>query len=222
MEKVGEFWVPSKDVRGTRNRNKVARDFADGRGRVGPIESAIETIKKTAPELDLANMSAFDGGANVGSYTRVMAAHFGTVISLEPAPDTFACLEANVHDWGLLPRVIPYMAAVGDQRDYISMGRAWGRRSITSKINGKGNIPAVPLDAFGRSDVALIKLDIEGYEEKALIGAQQTIETCRPFIMMEVKEDEPGDPLAAHRRLLSMGYKDIHHDGINWLYQPEG
>lgn len=223
MKKFGEFWVPDADARGARNRRKMEGAFVGKQGSIEPLLKAIEIMQAQPGAEALADRSAIDAGANVGSYTRVMARHFAHVLSLEPSPDTFACLERNVFEWGILPKVQPYMAAVSDSRSYVRMGTSFGRLSITRKVTGKGNIPALALDSFGLQNVGLLKLDVEGFEEKALIGAKALIADSRPYVFMEVKpkEEEASErPYAAQNLLLGMGYEVIAELGANRLYKP--
>lgn len=223
MKKFGNFWVPDADARGRRNRTKLQRMYAEDEGTARPLLNAMEAIAAASPDWKPAQMVAIDGGANVGAYTRALAMRFARVISLEPAPDTFACLERNVFDWGLLPKVQTHMAALSDARTHISMGRGFGRLSITSRISGEGPIPALPIDSFGLTQVGFIKLDVEGFELNALKGAQETIRQSRPFVLMEVKpaeEERAAQPYAAERYLLEMGYELMTTMGINRLYRP--
>jgi hypothetical protein len=54
------------------------------------------------------------------------------------------------------------------------------------------SIPVMPLDdiadSFAIDRLDFVKLDIEGHEDKFLVGARRTIEQFRPIIHMEVNE----------------------------------
>lgn len=191
MRKVGEFWVPDIDTHWFRNRTKTEANFAaGGLGRdIGNLDGAIARMAELAGAEALARSAAIDAGANVGAYARRMAQHFAVVHALEPAPDTFECLARNVQDWGLAGRIIPHAKAVSAAREGVAMGSGgFLRRSIAREVTGPGDIPAIPLDDLGLTDCLFLKLDVEGYELKALEGAARTVEACRPFVMMEVKE----------------------------------
>ena len=223
MKKFGNFWVPDADARGSKNRKKMTALFGSKEGSVEPLELAINHICENKPGL-LANAgSAIDAGANVGSYTRVLARHFAAVYAFEPARDTFQCLERNVFENGDYDKVHLYNAAVSDERSYVGVKRSWFRLSITSTVSGKGDVPAVPLDALGLKDLRFLKLDVEGFEYQALLGAKATIEKCRPAVLMEVKpaeEEQLPEPYKAENLLLALGFTAVLTSGINRLYYP--
>ena len=54
-------------------------------------------------------------------------------------------------------------------------------------VAGDGPIPMLRIDDLGLQSCGLICLDIEGYEMKALRGAQATIRRCRPAVVIEDK-----------------------------------
>lgn len=191
MQKVGDFWVPDIDTHWFRNRAKTQANFAaGGLGRdIGNLDGAIAAMTRLAGAGALAQSSAIDAGANVGAYARRMAQHFATVHALEPAPDTYDCLARNVQDWGMAGRIVPHAKAVSAAREGVAMGSGgFLRRSIAREVSGPGDIPAIPLDDLDLQDCLFLKLDVEGYELKALEGAAATIDRCRPFVMMEVKD----------------------------------
>ena len=145
--------------------------------------------------------------------------------AFEPARDTFQCLERNVFENGDYDKVRLYNAAVSDERAYVGVKRSWFRLSITSTVSGKGDVPAVPLDALGLKDLRFLKLDVEGFEYQALLGAKATIDKCRPAVLMEVKpaeEEQLPEPYKAEKLLLAMGFTAVLTAGINRLYYPCG
>lgn len=223
MKKFGNFWVPDADAKGAKNRKRMAALFGAKEGSIEALELAIEHIRKNKPALLTNGGSAIDAGANVGSYTRVLAKHFTKVYAFEPARDTFQCLERNVFENGDYDKVHLYNAAVSDERSYVGVKRSWLRLSITSTVSGKGDVPAVPLDSLALDGLRFLKLDVEGFEYQALLGAKATIEKCRPVVLMEVKpaeEEQLPAPYKAEKLLLSMGFTAVLTAGINRLYYP--
>ncbi len=230
MHKVGDFWVPDIDMRWFRNRRKTLANFADGgMGRdIGNIDGALRTMTATIGAPAMAAASAIDVGANVGAYARRMAGCFGQVHALEPVPETYDCLARNVADWGLTDVIVPHAKAASSQRESVRMGGGgFWRRSVAREIAGAGDIPAVPLDDLGITHMLFLKLDVEGYELKALEGATGLIERNRPFVMMEVKERHLASgrvDLRPHAFLIRRGYRIVGRYGdpvIDRLYAPE-
>ncbi len=89
---------------------------------------------------------------------------------------------------------------------------------------GAGDIPTIRIDDLELPDLAFFKLDIEGYEARALRGAEQTLLRFKPLVMFEDKPKKSahfGDPRESHEFLESLGAKPIACIGpkqIDWLY----
>ena len=223
MQKVGEFWLPDEDLRyhwhrlfkAGKRRRKVKQRYADGKGpKYDDIKTALTHVQGTEV--------AIDGGANVGAYSRAMARHFDRVHAFEPAPDTFAALSRNLGEWGLADRVSAYNAAISDRHENVSLGLPRGSRSVSRYITGPGDIPTMLIDDLELAVVDFIKLDLEGYEYRALLGAQDTLKRCRPIVMFEDKgKSEDSNLNLAHEYLRSLGARLITRVGrgqFDWLY----
>jgi FkbM family methyltransferase len=227
LQRISNYWVPAIDVRGFKRRRKTLDAYEEG-GNGKQITHLLEALHCIAGATDEARETgvAIDGGANVGAYARFMAGVFSHVHAFEPAPDTFECLKRNIDDWHLTDKVTAYPNALSCRAEGVKVGASWGRRSVSRKIIGSGSTPAISIDSLGLTNVMFLKLDVEGYEEKVLTGAFRTIDRCRPFILMEVKEHEEAKaarPFAASELLLSRGYRIIRKIGdpsIDWLYAP--
>jgi hypothetical protein len=50
-------------------------------------------------------------------------------------------------------------------------------------------IPMITIDSLGLDDIDLMQLDLEGFEYDALVGARETIERCKPVIIVESTSD---------------------------------
>ena len=78
---------------------------------------------------------------------------------------------------------------------------------------------AIRIDEFVTNQkldaVDLIKLDVEGVEEIALRGMQQTIQKLKPTLFIEVLDSRP-DLIAELQKLVEIGYQagDLCKDGI--------
>lgn len=158
-----------------------------------------------------------DVGAHVGNMTRAyLALGAERVVGVEPIPDIYEKLTTAFADDD---RVSTLNLAVTDEADYMQHG---GRLRDQSVFNCFTLMPAgatalesspdyrskppftVALSTIDRiaNDVGIwpdfIKIDVDGYEAKALRGAERTIHACRPAIMLEVSYLPPlfGDDCA--------------------------
>ena len=220
MKKVGDFWLPDIDLQFWRRFGKARRKTIERFTVGGPKLQDLEEVLSLLPKGRI----AIDGGANVGAYARLLASHFDIVHAFEPSPDTFEALRRNIEDWGLSHRVITHEEALSDSADKVALGLKRGGRSVSRRISGPGNLPAITIDALELRNVDLIKLDIEGYEFRALTGARATLQRCQPAVMFE---DKPGkrditfierDP---HRYLKNLGARQVGKFGqgqFDWLY----
>lgn len=220
MKQVGEFWLPDIDLRWWSHWGKTRRKTLARYGQGGPKTGDIEAALVHMPRGGL----AIDGGANVGVYSRIMARHFDQVIAFEPAPDTHACLVRNLADWGLTGRVEARAEALSDRAESVGMKGRRGHRSLSRQVQGKGNIPAVRIDDLELAELAFLKLDLEGYEVRALRGAAATLARCRPFVLFEDKPHKAevqGTKGESHDILLAAGARLIERIGVrgnDWLY----
>jgi FkbM family methyltransferase len=119
-----------------------------------------------------------DVGAYIGLYTVAAAKRVGTdgrVYAFEPDPDTVRLLRRQVGLNGIAPRtrVLPY--AVGDSDGEIAFvsGRDSESHVSTSASGHQLRLPSVTLDAvFSEIGVDVLKIDVEGFEERVLRGAR--------------------------------------------------
>ena len=217
MRKFGDFWIPDVDARWNGHWWKSLRLYSWGRGpKIADLEEALGYCRRWGVALD--------GGANVGAYSRVLMQRFERVHAFEPAPDTFACLERNLEAWNAGARVRRYQKALSDRVERVGLVPKPSGRSPSRRVIEGGDIEAVRIDDLGLEDLDFLKLDVEGYEERALRGAEETLVRFRPLVMFEDKPKKTvhfGDVKGAHRYLESLGMKPIAGIGpkqIDWLY----
>jgi FkbM family methyltransferase len=151
--------------------------------------------------------TAVDGGAHIGTWSAQLAGRFEDVIAFEPAPDTYACLERNVAG---LPNVHTLRMALGACRRTGVMVDDPSRPGNTgARYLGEGSgCPVERLDELAIAHLDFLKLDLEGHEYFALLGAERTVKACRPVMVIEEKAF-PGryavEPRAALDLLASWG-----------------
>lgn len=129
---------------------------------------------------------ALDIGANIGLWSRDLCEHFDRVIAFEPVAEFRACLLENVSHDNL--EVRPW--ALGEEDTHIKMivteGNT-GHSHIDGNSIGNGNIPMYRLDSLAFDQIDYIKIDCEGYEMNILRGAESTLKTFKPIMVVEQK-----------------------------------
>jgi FkbM family methyltransferase len=219
MRKIGEYWVPDIDVEGQYNLERTKIAFENNQGiQIANLHGSLEYVKDS--EL------AIDGGANVGSWTRLLANRFSVVHCFEPYKPAYECLVANISDWNLTGKVILHNKALSDINEKVSVEPAGvGRRSVTCGVTGPGEIEAISIDSINLKKCSFIKLDLEGFEAKALLGAKETIKKYKPLILIENKFEKRGffnNKSPAEKILNKYGYCVLDKFGdnqIDWLFK---
>lgn len=178
-----DLWVPAGDkqlIEGLGTFVKpYKRPMVDGRvaWRYDRLEAALEFVHPDRRRI------CIDVGAHVGLWTRWMAYHFACTHAFEPVLRHFECLIKNlISDYG---QVELHMSALGDYEGSMGVHIEWevsGRSYMD--VDGAGTI-VNELDNFNFEEVDFIKIDVEGYERKVLIGAEFTIKNNRPIIVIE-------------------------------------
>lgn len=118
-------------------------------------------------------------GANIGDTVLTAAGLVGSsgqVIGLEPHPRTFQFLQENLK-LNRVENVQAIHSAAGDRLGEVSFSS--DRRDDMNKVApGPLQVPVSPLDTLipGRESIALLKVDVEGYEKFVLMGATQILE----------------------------------------------
>ncbi len=159
--------------------------------------------------------TCLDIGGNIGNHALYFANLFDQVISFEPNPATFQVLALNAK---LVENISAVNVGIGDQTitlpatvDNLNIGGARVSAGEVSNIE----FSLVALDEYllskAPASISFIKMDVEGYELKALQGATQTLQRHQPMLALElhVKKNpsEVGKILAF---LTGQGYAYAH------------
>ena len=120
-------------------------------------------------------------GANHGIHCRFYAKKFTVTYAFEPNPLAFYCMSLN----NPYDNIIKMNCALGDKCEMVSMVGNWDKTSGVSKVKSGGTIPCLTIDTLNLQACDLIQLDVEGYEEKIIHGARETIEKYRPVVIAE-------------------------------------
>ena len=152
--------------------------------------------------INLEGTEIIDIGANNGHFT-VEFAHYvgdtGKVHSFEPQRIIFQQLCGNVFLNGL-DNVYTHNVALGDENsitrvekpnyfseDYVNFGDV---HVIKDQNIESEEVQVKTLDSYTFENVNLIKIDAQGFEPYILSGAINTINKHRPYIFIEIEEEQ--------------------------------
>jgi len=171
-----------------------------------------------------------DVGANMGVHTVPVATELArqgrTMLAFEPQPVIFQQLCANLALNGLM-NVLALPYACGSEPgvvsftapDYRHLGN-FGSVSMSAQggISAVVTAPCHTLDEIVQeAPVALIKIDVEGFELEVLKGAKNVIARSRPAMYVENDRVEKSAPLI--QWLLDRGYRLYWHSAA--LYNSD-
>lgn len=169
---------------------------------------------EVAMEYVRSRRTAVDGGAHVGTWSVPMSLAFDRVVAFEPSADTLEALRENVAGRARPDVVEVQHAALGQREGRVRMtldgfDRAIKLKNLGARFVAPGSdVRVMTLDSLDIEDLDFLKLDVEGSEVDALMGAQQTLQRCRPVVLFEDKNlwSRYGyERHAPHKLLLSLG-----------------
>ena len=150
-------------------------------------------------------------GGNCGMYPRFYKNYFKEVYTFEPDPLNFYCLDANCVGEGYHK----FNGGLGNTEESLSLKQGPKTNVGMHKISDeRGDVRMYKLDSLNLNSCDLLHLDVEGYEEQALRGAEQTIKEFRPVIITERS--------GGQKYLQSLGYtmyKKLRMDTIYTFYK---
>lgn len=133
---------------------------------------------------------AFDIGANVGYYARLMSRKADHVYAFEPDPDNFRILQKNCKRH---PNITPVQKAVCDREgstDFFKVTHSAMRHSLIDEgATEKLTVTCTSVDAFiherNLKDISLVKIDVEGAEPAVFEGMLRLLEKEQPIVIYE-------------------------------------
>lgn len=167
-----------------------------------------------------------DVGAHTGLYTLTALAAMATtrVIAFEPVAANVAMLEANLVANGWQDRCEIRAQAVSNESGTIQVHVPHGDHPMSASLDVRGfrglagelvDVDVTTLDAALPPDavVDVVKIDVEGFEDRVLEGMTATLERCRPVAMVECNPDGPVKNVETILR--SFGYRFRLLDGTS-------
>ena len=153
-----------------RCRERVFREYFD-----------LDVIQCGENEV-LVDVGAFTGDTVI-DYIAAYGLKYRRIYCYEMTPETFKMLQENLK---LLPNLVLRCCGVGDQPGemYILPNPHPSANRVSEQ--GQVKVPIVTVDEDIQEPVTFIKMDIEGYEQKALLGCRRHIREDRPKLAVSV------------------------------------
>lgn len=180
----------------------------------------------------------WDIGANVGAYSLFAAARPGVqVIAFEPEASNYFVLTRNIAANGLFDRILPYCLALSDGFAFSTLSsfhqaiggskHAFGDTAESWEADDRPvmrqGMVAFTVDALiathGFPAPNHMKIDVDGIEEKILVGASNTLADPRlKSIHVEVQKHKPAAEAAIRQILTDRGFRLEVESGPNLIW----
>ena len=179
------------------------------------FEPELERLADFCP----AGGTALDIGGWYGPWSRRLAARCARVVTVEPVPHLARYLESS------LPGNARVVQAAASDRT--GMARLWlpagdrGDRGVSSlarrDIHAHSlDVPCLTIDSLGLRDVGFVKVDVDGEELPALLGASGLLQRQRPALLVELETRiRPIAPVVA--LLTGQGYRGWVLAARSWV-----
>jgi FkbM family methyltransferase len=159
------------------------------------LRDTLLQLKKASPQSTL---QFFDVGANIGQHSLFMSQHADQVHSFEPYQAVRQKLEHHI-ELNKIKNIRLHPMGLSNKKEqldfYAPTGRNQGVGSFDASSVSKGNtvlgkLSLVCGDDYLQQeklqDIALLKIDVEGFEKNVIEGLQATLAKTRPIMVLEV------------------------------------
>lgn len=168
---------------------------------MGHIETSVITDCCGFFELDhperIKDRDILDLGAFIGDSALVLGEHTaGKVHAFEPSTENYKALLKTIELNEAEDKIVPVKAGAGAERGVASIQACFG---MWMSLNTDGReqlrqdsfetIPVITVDDYVKEygiQVGLIKVDVEGFEQQVLQGAEHTLRTQRPALLLSM------------------------------------
>jgi FkbM family methyltransferase len=177
-------------------------------------EPELQELRKLVKHGDL----ALDIGCNLGTYTYELARLTGRVVAFEPNP-ALASFVRSVATKGTEVQQVALSFEDGTAELSIptdpERGHGWAsvRDGFVTGDVEKISVVTRRLDSIDLPPVSFIKIDVEGFEEQVLDGAERTIARDLPVLLIEIDQ---ADLERIAKRLGAMGYEGAFFQHGMW------
>jgi FkbM family methyltransferase len=164
---------------------------------------------------------SLDIGANLGLFTYFLARYSRHVYAFEPNPFPLRTLRAVADkNVTVLPMAVSDRSGEADlvvprsSKGWSSNGASLAHKA--HRRSAKVKVPCTTIDDLDYRGVGFIKIDIEGHEKAALMGARETLARERPKLFIENETAHAGEGAGEVFTLLDgLGYEGFAYiDGM--------
>jgi len=153
-----------------------------------------------------------DVGAHIGIYIIKLAQRVSKVIALEPEPENYSFLYKNVLINNLSDKVIVLPIAASDRDGYacLCIKMSSGAHTLEDSVSCRKRIRVITLKVdtllkvLGIGKVNIVKIDVEGHEDKVINGMKRLLSYNPPRILViETRRDN----LSLRELIIEKGYR---------------
>lgn len=130
-----------------------------------------------------------DVGAHVGYFTRLAAKKGARVFALEPQPRNAARLRLLASDRVEVRQLACWSESFQRIDFHESLSSTEGSVRRTEVKVATYQVSTLAIDDMQLPRLDFMKIDVEGAELQVFLGAERTLERCRPFVVAEVFDD---------------------------------
>lgn len=233
--KFGNYWIPNRPWSDTISR------------RIGASRIFGEEILELCKKHYIPGTAILDVGANLGQMSIVLARYCSDVTSknrdvhppkffvysFEAQPRIAALLKRNIDENDLSARIFVVSEPVWDTRGiHLTFPQPnpklfsnWGSNGVSQADEEAESLVSTTIDAIEIEDnISVIKIDVQGADYRALLGARHLIDRCKPAILFEYEHEQSlriGASLDAYLDFLhEMNYKLVWSKGDDYLALP--
>ena len=169
------------------------------------------------------NNSAIDVGACGGEYSYIMAGYFQRVLSVEPTSEMTKKLRVSLpSNCEVIQCALGKVCGEVNLRiPQIANDKMHALATLANHDFDFSNIGTVDIVKVTQSTIdtlasernlrpSFIKIDVEGYEGEVLFGSRETIERCRPILMVEIEKRHNKNFGEIFILLTTYGYTPFH------------
>ena len=232
MKKSGDWWICDEEQNMMKYTEVAKKGDPSWQGNFPLYLNKFVPEDKRGVFLDI--------GANYGFMVTAMSKFYDRVEAFEVIPKTFECLKLNCEG---LENVVLHDCGLGETNDKMYAKRRKKTAGHSQIINDQQQldlylsgkhpkqhmveiveIPIKTLDSFNYDRIDLMKIDVEGFEEFVLAGAEETIKRCKPVIALEVTREKKTtvkrSSIDTVKLVESWGYKFVEQRKDDFMLIP--